>query len=179
VIALLLAAQLTVATASDFNPLDLSLETELGRLEPGDPFPDIDFTQHSEQRRLSEFEGVRVVDFWASWCEPCISAMPELDQLASDYDDRGVRVIALVLDQEARALKTLERRGLQRRTLVVGLATQQTRDRFTQVSRDQYKTSIPWVFVVDADGQLVGEHRGSEEDAVARVRALVETALNR
>jgi hypothetical protein len=42
VIALLLSALLAVATASDDNPLDLSNETELGRLEPGDPFPDIE-----------------------------------------------------------------------------------------------------------------------------------------
>jgi hypothetical protein len=88
-------------------------------------------------------------------------------------------VITLVLDAESRALKTLKHRGLQERAFVVGLATPQTRDRLTLVSRDQHKISIPWAFVIDAGGRLVGEHRGYDEDTTTHVREMVETALNR
>lgn len=36
-----------------------------------------------------------VLDFWATWCEPCLTMMPEIQKLHQEYSDRGVRVIAV------------------------------------------------------------------------------------
>lgn len=45
---------------------------------------------------LSEFEGkVVLLNLWATWCQPCIEEMPDLNRLYLDYKDRGLIVIAL------------------------------------------------------------------------------------
>jgi cytochrome c biogenesis protein CcmG/thiol:disulfide interchange protein DsbE len=43
---------------------------------------------------------VRVVDFWATWCEPCKEAMPELDAMARDLGPRGLDVFGISIDED-------------------------------------------------------------------------------
>jgi thiol-disulfide isomerase/thioredoxin len=43
---------------------------------------------------------VTVVDFWASWCAPCIERFPHMVEMHHEYKDRGVRFISLNLDEQ-------------------------------------------------------------------------------
>jgi thiol-disulfide isomerase/thioredoxin len=43
---------------------------------------------------------VRVVDFWATWCEPCQEQMPALDRLAKDLGGEGLAVYAISMDED-------------------------------------------------------------------------------
>lgn len=43
--------------------------------------------------------GLTVVDFWAPWCMPCRVMEPILDEIATEYADRGVRVVKVNSDQ--------------------------------------------------------------------------------
>lgn len=59
---------------------------------------------------LRGLEGkVRVLDFWATWCGPCISNIPELVQLCSKYKPKGVEFIALSQDKSPEKIKKLVR----------------------------------------------------------------------
>lgn len=49
-----------------------------------------------EAKPLSKHKGqIVVVDFWATWCPPCVAAMPELDHFAKEYADKGVTVLGV------------------------------------------------------------------------------------
>jgi thiol-disulfide isomerase/thioredoxin len=54
-----------------------------------------DARRHGKEVRLSDFKGkVVILDFWATWCGPCIASMPHTQKLAAAYKDQGVVVLA-------------------------------------------------------------------------------------
>lgn len=52
---------------------------------------------------LSEFRNreVVVLDFWATWCQPCIQSMPSLQALNDEYDERGAEFLAMNVGEDA------------------------------------------------------------------------------
>ena len=69
----------------------------------GKPAPDFTLQDlEGNNVTLSELKGnVILLDFWATWCGPCVMAMPHIDKLHQDYKDRAVKVYA-VNQREAR-----------------------------------------------------------------------------
>ena len=69
---------------------------------PNDEFdfnlPDLKGKLHS----LKDFRGeVVVLNFWATWCPPCLEETPKLNDLYSRYKDSGVHVIGIALDKDS------------------------------------------------------------------------------
>ena len=63
---------------------------------PAFTLPDIAGTPRSS----SEWDGsIRVVNFWATWCPPCIREIPLLMDIQREYGDRGVQVIGIAIDE--------------------------------------------------------------------------------
>lgn len=58
------------------------------------------------EKTLSDYKGkVVLLNFWATWCVPCIAEMPSLQLLSSLYKDRGLEVVAISGDADAALLK--------------------------------------------------------------------------
>ena len=51
--------------------------------------PDLDGRQFSLTEELGK--GPLVIGFWATWCKPCVKELPQLQKIAADYEERGVR----------------------------------------------------------------------------------------
>ncbi len=141
----------------------------------GDPFPDLSFEQDGQPHKLSEIEGVRVVDLWATWCGPCVKALPELDKLAEDYADRGVTIVAISVD--AGPEDVVEHFGDDPpEHLVLGWAGR-------RAMREARITGIPKTFVIDADGTIRAIHsgwdmsRGGDKSSRQRIAESIDALL--
>jgi thiol-disulfide isomerase/thioredoxin len=68
------------------------------------PAPDIQLrTARGTTARLIDFKGkVVLVDFWASWCRPCVRSFPAIDTLYRKFRGRGLEVLAVNMDQRRR-----------------------------------------------------------------------------
>ena len=73
-----------------------------GPVAPGQPAPGVSLPSASGQAvSLASLKGsVVLVDFWASWCGPCASAFPNIENLFQDYHPRGFEVLAINLDEQ-------------------------------------------------------------------------------
>ena len=57
--------------------------------------------ESGETRTVKQYEGkIVVLNFWATWCKPCLEEMPLLDSIQKRYGERGVQVIAVSVDQK-------------------------------------------------------------------------------
>jgi thiol-disulfide isomerase/thioredoxin len=102
---------------------------------------------------------VTVIDFWATWCGPCVKAMPKLDEVAARHPD--VDVVAINLDDAAAARALFDERGWTKLVLVADDG---------EVSQRYNVSGIPHTVVIDRDGIVRHVARGSF-DAEAVVRA--------
>jgi peroxiredoxin len=70
----------------------------------GESAPDFSLQDSSRTVALSGLKGkVVVLNFWATWCPPCVDEMPSLIQLQSQLKDKGVTVLAVSLDVDESA----------------------------------------------------------------------------
>jgi len=95
-----------------------------------------------------------VIDFWATWCGPCVGEMPNNKKLYAEFKDKGVEFIGVSLDQP-------EDKGGKKSLLAFVEKNKITWPQYYQGNfwSSQFSTSwginsIPAVFVVDADGKL-------------------------
>ena len=108
----------------------------------------------------SVFSGYRMtmVNVWATFCTPCLSEMPDLGELAAEYQDKGVQIVGLVSD-------TLDMEGRLDQTQVDTAAdiVEQTKADYRHLlpSEDLFGllsqiSSVPTTFFVNSKGEQVG-----------------------
>ncbi len=113
----------------------------------GNPAPDFVVQDGSEKVALHDFRGqVVVLNFWATWCPPCVEEMPSLIQMAKEVKPKGVTVIGVSVDVDGDAYKKfLKDHG-------VGFLTVRDPD---QKSPALYGTTgWPETYIIDRNGVL-------------------------
>lgn len=112
--------------------------------------------------RLSAFQGKPlVINFWATWCPPCVEEMPLLDAFYQQNASNGWQVIGLAIDQPSRVRQFLGQRSV---SYPVGLAGLNGTALGTQLGNEQ--GGLPFTVVFDAKGTLKSRKLGklSEDD---------------
>lgn len=104
---------------------------------------------------LGAFKGkIVILNFWATWCQPCMKEMPSLDRLAARLPTEKFAVVAVNEDRGgvAVAKPVLERIGVR------GLAFYA--DPGGRLSRDLGVRGFPTTVLIGRDGNLLGNHEG-------------------
>lgn len=93
----------------DDDVVSLYKQSEVEQLKMGEVAPAFQLTTSSGKELDSkDFQGkIVVLDFWASWCKPCLSAMPTLESLHQKYKGKGVTFVGVSMepDDDLRELK--------------------------------------------------------------------------
>jgi thiol-disulfide isomerase/thioredoxin len=120
---------------------------------------------------LAALQGkVVVLDFWATWCAPCIAELPDLAQFARKNAPRGVEVIGVVLDSgEPQDISDFVRDHKITYRQLIG----------NEEVRDAYDANqgYPTTFVIDPAGRLVTRTLGAVPDKFERLQKAVDAAL--
>jgi peroxiredoxin len=116
---------------------------------------------------IEKYRGsVLVLHFWATWCPYCRNEIPELTELQTQWADKGVRVLAVSTDQDARKLEQFLAKSPVPYPVVHDPAI-----------AGQYAVSgIPVTYVVGRDGRIVQRLEGASDIISTVERALAEPA---
>ncbi|HEY3927479.1 MAG TPA: TlpA disulfide reductase family protein [Candidatus Koribacter sp.] len=110
---------------------------------------------------------VVLVDFWATWCAPCRTEIPQLAQMQKTYGPQGLQVIGLSMDDTVPPVKAFLRQ--QPLPYPVAMADEQTIKTFGGV------LGLPVNVILGRDGQLVARYAGVSD--MQALQKEVEKAL--
>ncbi len=99
-----------------------------------------------------------VVNFWASWCPPCIGEMPGLSQFAREHPD--IALIGIAVDGAQPVQEFLQRSPVSYPVLVAGDGGIDLIDALGDVQHD-----LPYTVVIGADGRVLAQHLGRIDPA--------------
>jgi len=120
--------------------------------------------------KLSEHKGtVVVLDFWASWCGPCMQSMPVTDAVVSEFKDSKVQLIAVNMQEDKSAINgALERLKIQP-TVALDV---------DGAAAERYQVSaIPQVVVIDAESNVAEVLIGANPGFADQLRETIKKAL--
>jgi len=135
-------------------------EETIYTLERGDPRPELTAYRLEDGRAITweEMDGdVVVVDFWATWCAPCVEAFPMFNRLAESFADRTVRFISVTYEPQSQIRPFLQKHPLETTVAI---------DKDFQSFRSFKAWGIPAVYIFNSGGELVSvihpEHLSEE-----------------
>jgi len=127
-------------------------------------------------RLIAQAKGrVVLVDFWATWCDPCRAEMPDLVRLAARYHARGLELATVSCDepeQEAGAVAFLQKNGAPAPHYVKHAAND---EKFIDAIDPKWSGALPALFLYDRQGRLVKSFVGETE--MAALEAAVKRLL--
>jgi thiol-disulfide isomerase/thioredoxin len=113
---------------------------------------------------------VVVVDFWATWCGPCVADMPHMKELYKEYKGRGVEFVGISLDKDEASGGLARLKDFVAKNEIAWPQYYQGNWWSSEFSTSWGINSIPALFVVDKNGNLyTNQGRGKLEDMLPKL----------
>lgn len=172
-----LAAALLLAAAapgsSGAEPASAGGMEQFTLNNPPRPVPQTRFLDAAgKEVTLADFKGrVLLVNFWATWCGPCVEEMPSLDRLQAELGGKDFTVLAINEDRRgaAAAGPFLEKHGLKH----LGIHA----DRQMALARAFGLYGMPSSFLVDRNGRVVGSLVGPAKWDSPAAKSLIRSHI--
>lgn len=109
------------------------------------------------------------VDFWASWCPPCIQSFPFMTQLTDEFKEKGLHVIGVNLDENSQdAINFLKQHPVNFSVLM---------DETKRCAEDFGVIAMPSTYIIDKNGLVRHIHRGFRAGEMEELRHLIKQLL--
>jgi peroxiredoxin len=110
--------------------------------------------------RKNDSGKLRLVNFWATWCAPCVKEMPEIQTMLRMYGHRAFEVVTVSInypDEKAGALKALTNLHATSRNLILG-----STDIYTLLAAfdKDWNAAVPYTMLIKPDGEVVYKFQG-------------------
>jgi peroxiredoxin len=185
----LLAVSLLLSPFAAAESVPAGTVPPVALLAPGTSAPD--FVSHDlsgQPVRVFEYRGrVLILDFWATWCGPCIASMPHTQEIAARYADQGVVVLAVCTGDKRKRFEDwvkLKAKDYPALRFTFDPHEQGAPDYDQRASWALYGVpAIPTQFVIDREGRVAGSTTGylpgdtSLEKALAAAGVKVDAAI--
>lgn len=155
---------------------DYWADAGVARIDDKKPVPAPDFTLNTldgKKVSLKDFKGkVVFLNFWATWCPPCVVEMPSMEALHKRFKDNGLVVIAVNSEEtEKKVSKFIRKKGY---TFLVLMDTNGS------VTSDSYRAvGFPTTYLIDRKGMVVGKAEGAREWDSKEAFRLMEDILKK
>jgi thiol-disulfide isomerase/thioredoxin len=144
------------------------------RILDGHPVDEIDYTDYGSDIREINLDGLKkilqrdsndrrplLLNFWATWCDPCREEFPDLVKLDGDYKDKGLNFIAISIDDisdiKSEVPKFLNQ---MKATMPVVLLNMNDPEPAIKLVDATWDGQLPATFLYDKDGRIVFKHFG-------------------
>ena len=139
--------------------------------QQSDAIPQISLPKLDGQTLRSEDlkNNIVVLDFWATWCEGCISEIPEFNKLEKEYSPRGVKVIGLAVQSGwATDIQKFAKQYNMHYTVLVGN---------DDTVADFGVISFPCTYVIGPGWKVYKKYSGVSENKAVKIRQDIEALL--
>lgn len=126
------------------------------RLGVGDPAPSLEGIKWLKGEPVTGFQPgqVYVLDFWATWCGPCIAAIPHMNEIHNEMKDKGVNVLGLAVWPRAGMKPTKEFVEARGDKMAYRIAEDVEGKLANSYMKPAGQNGIPCVFIVDQKGKI-------------------------
>ena len=142
-----------VAGSAAATPVDVAATAPLaGKAAPDFTRADLD----GKSRTLSAYRGkVILLNFWATWCEPCLAEIPRFSAWQQRYGPSGLQILGVAMDDELEAVRQLVHRDHLAYPVIMGDA--QLGQLYGGI------LGLPLSYLIDAQGRIVARYRGEPD----------------
>ena len=113
-----------------------------------------------------------VIDFWATWCQPCVQSIPHLNTMSAQYAERGVAFIGVSIDGPRNQSK------IGPFVKSMGVSYPILRDINSELMSELNVSAVPTLLIYDSSGELVNIHEGFRPGDELIVSEMIESALD-